>query len=100
MFQSDGNYPQSEHLERFGRDIAEDELRYRAAVVVRSRLKGIVERFANSFLDARFTIQRYRSSQVKLEQPQVVEPKQVIGVFVRKENGMHDADFFAQKLCP
>ena len=64
------------------------------------RLERVVERLANPLLDARLAIQRHRPAQIKLHQPQIVQPEHVVRVLVRVEHGVHDADLLAQQLLP
>ena len=61
--------------------------------------KGVVERFSDSLFDFAFAKQWHRVPQPKRKQSQVVQAKQMVGMFVRVQNRMHNPDLFSQQLC-
>jgi hypothetical protein len=81
-------------------DGVEGELGRGAQVRVLAIGEGIVERLANSLFDDGLTIQRNGVAEVKREEPQIVEAKNVVGVLVREEDGVDEADALAEKLLP
>src|SRR4029079_4632613 len=60
----------------------------------------VIERLANPLLDRLFAVQRHRMAQVKLEQPQIIETKDVVGVLVRETPRVNNADALPQQLLP
>ena len=74
------------------------DLRHAAAIVLGFVGKGIVERLANAVFDLLLAVDRHRVAQVVGKQPQVVQAEDVVGVVVREERGVDDADLLAQQL--
>jgi hypothetical protein len=60
--------------------------------------KSIVKRVTQSLLDRRRAIERQRMIEIELKESQIVQPKNVVSVFVRIRDRMHDADSFTKQL--
>jgi hypothetical protein len=62
--------------------------------------KGVVERFEDALLDPLVAPQGNWATQVKWEKSQVVEAKEMVGMLVREEDGVDNADPLAEQLLP
>jgi len=100
MREADGRDSRSEQIERVGVDSLEVELRGSAGVCVLAIGKGVIERLANAGLDCRFAVERHGVAQIERKEAQVVEAEDVVGVLVREEDRVDDADALAEKLLP
>ena len=59
---------------------------------------GDMRHYLDAALDHRFAVNGDRVSQIELEQPQVVQSVEVVGMFVSEGDGMHQADAGAEQL--
>src|SRR3972149_2134749 len=64
------------------------------------RVECITERTADARLDLLLAVDRQLVVEVKGEDPQVVQPEQVVGVSVSVDHRMDDADPLANQLGP
>ena len=98
MEQSHWLNPCPEDFKRIGRDLPGDKRRNGSRVRLLAIGEGIVERVPQPFLDHRLTVQRQRVAKVELEKSQIVQPEDVVGVFMRINNRMDDPDSLAEQL--
>jgi hypothetical protein len=59
-------------------------------------IEGVVERFSNPLFHLFCAVKRNWTAQIEGHQAQIVQAKQVIGVFVCVQDGMDDTDLLTQ----
>jgi len=98
VFESNGKNLRPQHFKRLDTNCPEHELRNGAFMSGRSIWKGVVKRPANPLLDQRLAVQRHGMAQIELKQPQVVQSEEMVGVLVREEHAVDDANLLAKQL--
>ena len=62
--------------------------------------KGVIERLPQPRLDPRFAVQRDGPVEVVAKQPEVIEAKRVVGMFVSEQRRLDEGNLFADQLQP
>ena len=100
VVQGDGHHARAQHLEGLATEGPKDQPRHApGGILPRRRVEGIVEDFANALLDDRIAKDRQVAAEILGEDPQVVQAEEVVGVLVRVEHGVDQADLFADQLA-
>ncbi len=90
-----------QRLERLGwMDPMHRQSGRRSGVSRRDVTERIIKRALDSFRNVLFAVQGNGVAKVELKEAQIVEAKDMVGVFVGKQDCVDDANIFAQQLSP
>ena len=98
MLQTNRSHVRFERSKRLLVNGMERQLWHCALVGDGTVVKCVTERLSDMTLDIRFCVKRDGVAKVELKHSQFVEPKDMVGVGVRVQDAVNDADPFAKQL--
>ena len=98
MFEANGHQPPPQQLKGRRSDAMKFQLRNRSGMRRFAIHERIVERLANPLFNNLFAVQRHRLSEIELQDADVVQPKQMVRVLMRVDDGVDYADLLPQQL--